>query len=307
MPQPYTNKPRRCEGCQTPIALPRHTRTMRCPQCQQIYAQSRGKVQSALRYVKLKAEGPATARHCPDACVRPRPSCARSGSISRSTGRAGHGPGSFTSRPEEIPAARIIAGCNRPHRPHRPRTHRKAMEPTHSRKTRGGRLESLRTVRETISARKPARPSAPPIALPRHTRTMRCPQCQQIYAQSRGKVQSALRYVKLKAEGPATARHCPDACVRPRPSCARSGSISRSTGRAAHGPGSFTSRPEEIPAARIIACCNRPHRPHRPRTHRKAMEPTHSRKTRGGRLESLRTVRETISARKPARPSAPNL
>ena len=40
-----------------PLEQPRHTRTKRCPQCQQIYAQSRGKVQSALRYVKLKAEG----------------------------------------------------------------------------------------------------------------------------------------------------------------------------------------------------------------------------------------------------------
>ena len=99
--------------------------------------------------------------HCPDACVGPRPFCARSASRSTTSRKAGRVPGSFTSRPEEIPAARIIAGCNRPHRPHRPRTHRKAMEPTHSRKTSGGRLESLRTVGEMISARKPARPSAP--------------------------------------------------------------------------------------------------------------------------------------------------
>ena len=89
------------------------------------------------------------------------PSCARPALRSTTSRKAGRVPGSFTSRPEEIPAARIIAGCNRPRRPHSPRTHRKAMEPMHSRKTRGGRLESLRTVRETISARKPARPSAP--------------------------------------------------------------------------------------------------------------------------------------------------
>ena len=53
----YTNMPRRCDGCQAPIALPRHTRTLRCPQYQQLYAHARGKAQSALRYVKLKAEG----------------------------------------------------------------------------------------------------------------------------------------------------------------------------------------------------------------------------------------------------------
>ena len=58
MPQSsYTNMPRRCEDCQTPIALPRHSRTKRCPPCQRIYAHARGKAQSALRYVKLKAEG----------------------------------------------------------------------------------------------------------------------------------------------------------------------------------------------------------------------------------------------------------
>ena len=57
MPQSYTNMPRRCEDCQTPIALPRHSRTKRCPPCQKIYAHDRGKAQSAIRYVKLKAEG----------------------------------------------------------------------------------------------------------------------------------------------------------------------------------------------------------------------------------------------------------
>ena len=96
----------------------------------------------------------------PDACVGLRPSCARSASRSITAKKAGRVPGSFTSRPEEIPAARIMAGRNRPRRPHRPRTYRKVMEPTHSRKTTGGRLETLRTVWETMSARKPARPSA---------------------------------------------------------------------------------------------------------------------------------------------------
>ena len=57
MPQPYTHKPRRCDGCQTLIALPRHTRTTRCPKCQRIYARSRNVTQGALRYVKLKADG----------------------------------------------------------------------------------------------------------------------------------------------------------------------------------------------------------------------------------------------------------
>ena len=57
MPQPYTNKPRSCEGCQTPIALPRHIRTTRCPRCRKIYAHARNATQRALRYVKLKAEG----------------------------------------------------------------------------------------------------------------------------------------------------------------------------------------------------------------------------------------------------------
>ena len=58
VPPPYTSKPRRCEGCQTPITLPRHTRTTRCPKCQKVYAHSRNVTQGALRYVKLKAEGP---------------------------------------------------------------------------------------------------------------------------------------------------------------------------------------------------------------------------------------------------------
>ena len=50
MPQPYTHKPRRCEGCQTPIALPRHTRTKRCHRCQKVYAHSRNVTQGAIRY-----------------------------------------------------------------------------------------------------------------------------------------------------------------------------------------------------------------------------------------------------------------
>ena len=57
MPQPYAHKPRSCVGCQTPIALPRHTRTKRCPPCQKIYGRSRNVSQGALRYVKLKADG----------------------------------------------------------------------------------------------------------------------------------------------------------------------------------------------------------------------------------------------------------
>ena len=57
MPQPYAHKPRSCEGCQTPIPLPRNTRTKRCPPCQKIYARSHNVAQGALRYVKLKAEG----------------------------------------------------------------------------------------------------------------------------------------------------------------------------------------------------------------------------------------------------------
>ena len=57
MPSPYTHKPRRCEDCHIPLELPRHTRTMRCPQCQRLYTHSRDVTQSALRYVKLKAEG----------------------------------------------------------------------------------------------------------------------------------------------------------------------------------------------------------------------------------------------------------
>ena len=57
MPQPYTNKPRSCDGCQAPISLPRHIRTLRCPRCRKIYAHSRDVTQRALRYKKLKAEG----------------------------------------------------------------------------------------------------------------------------------------------------------------------------------------------------------------------------------------------------------
>ena len=101
--------------------------------------------------------------------------------------------------------------------------------------------------------------------------------------------------------------HCPDACVGQGPSFARSASRSTTSRKAGRVPGSFTSRRRGIPAARIMASNNRPHRPHRPRTRPKAMEPTHTRKTTGGRLESLRTVGEMISAWKPARPSAPNL
>ena len=99
---------------------------------------------------------------CPAASVVPRPSCARSALISITARKVGRVPGSFTSRrPEEIPAPQIIGGHNRPHRPHRPRSRRRAMVPTHSRKTTGGRLETLRTVRGTMSARTPPRPSAP--------------------------------------------------------------------------------------------------------------------------------------------------
>ena len=57
MPQPYTHKPRRCEGCQTPIPLSRNTRSKRCPKCQKIYAHSRNVTRGALRYVELKADG----------------------------------------------------------------------------------------------------------------------------------------------------------------------------------------------------------------------------------------------------------
>ena len=57
MPQPYAHKPRSCEGCQTPIPLPRNTRTKRCPPCQRVYARSHNVAQGGLRYVELKAEG----------------------------------------------------------------------------------------------------------------------------------------------------------------------------------------------------------------------------------------------------------
>ena len=57
MPPPYAHKPRSCEGCHTPIPLPRNTRTKRCPPCQKIYGRSRKVSQGALRYVKLKADG----------------------------------------------------------------------------------------------------------------------------------------------------------------------------------------------------------------------------------------------------------
>ena len=58
MPQPYTHKPRRCDGCQTPIALPRHTRTTRCPPSARESKPAPATVtQGALRYVKLKADG----------------------------------------------------------------------------------------------------------------------------------------------------------------------------------------------------------------------------------------------------------
>ena len=53
---------------------------------------------------------------CPVASVVLRHSCARSGSTSRSTGRAAHGPGSF-----EFPAWPMIREQHRPDRPHRPR------------------------------------------------------------------------------------------------------------------------------------------------------------------------------------------
>ena len=57
MPPPYTNQPKRCGDCRMPLALPRHTRTQRCPKCQRGFARSRNITHGALRYVKLKAEG----------------------------------------------------------------------------------------------------------------------------------------------------------------------------------------------------------------------------------------------------------
>ena len=57
MTPPRTDKTRSCVGCQTPIPLPRNTRTKRCPPCQKIYARSHNVAKGALRYVKLKAEG----------------------------------------------------------------------------------------------------------------------------------------------------------------------------------------------------------------------------------------------------------
>ena len=58
MLSPYTHTSQGvARNCHIPLALPRHTRTMRCPQCQQVYAHSRNVTQGALRYVKLKAEG----------------------------------------------------------------------------------------------------------------------------------------------------------------------------------------------------------------------------------------------------------
>ena len=115
VPQPYTNKPRRCEGCQTPIALPRHTRTKRCPPCQKIYGRSRNLTQGALRYGKLKAEG--LWPTCSVGGVRSRSEERRGGSTARPTPRAWRKGQDMTvpiRTPCRVRGECSIEGCERP-------------------------------------------------------------------------------------------------------------------------------------------------------------------------------------------------
>ena len=86
MTPPRTDKTRSCEGCQTPIPLSRNTRSKRCPQCQQLYAQSRGEVQGALRY--SKAESRRAMADVLDRGVRSRSEERRAGSTVRPMPRA---------------------------------------------------------------------------------------------------------------------------------------------------------------------------------------------------------------------------
>ena len=91
MPQSYTNKPRSCDGCQAPISLPRHIRTLRCPRCRKIYAHSRDVTQRALRYEKLKPKGYGRrARPRGAIAIRSRRVGRTAGPMPRACARAGH-------------------------------------------------------------------------------------------------------------------------------------------------------------------------------------------------------------------------